>query len=134
MRYLIPCPGCARHVFSDAPRCPFCSADVPTDVAAPRPLKARLGRAALFVAGAALAAACSSEAPPTNDGAPDDTAAQGTGGAATSVGTGGFQIGPLYGSPAIGSGGQGTGGAAYGAGGRGTGGAPDGTGGTTGGT
>src|SRR6185369_1611091 len=116
--------------FSDAPRCPFCSADVPTDVAAPRPLKARLGRAALFVAGAAFAAACSSEGTPTSDGG-SDAVAQGTGGS----GAGGFQIGPLYGAPVIGTGGQGTGGSAYGAGGRaGTGGEPDGTGGTPDGT
>jgi hypothetical protein len=58
MAALIPCAGCARHVRSDESECPFCAR--PLDAAceeaeAPRPAR-RLGRAATFAFGAALAA------------------------------------------------------------------------------
>lgn len=36
MHRLVPCPSCARHVFSDAPSCPFCGDEVPKDLP-PRP-------------------------------------------------------------------------------------------------
>ena len=66
MSSLVPCPGCNRHVRSDETSCPFCQAAL-----APRqpcvggcsgPTAARLGRAALVAAGAALlGAACQTQ-------------------------------------------------------------------------
>jgi hypothetical protein len=51
---LVPCHACARHLFADASRCPFC--DVPREpqalAYAPVP---RMSRAALAALGAALA-------------------------------------------------------------------------------
>jgi hypothetical protein len=66
MSQLVPCPGCDRHVRSDETTCPFCQAALaPTrpcvgGCSAPPP--ARLARAALVAAGAALlGAACQSQ-------------------------------------------------------------------------
>jgi hypothetical protein len=66
MSSLVPCPGCDRHVESGETTCPFCQAAL-----APRqpcvggcsgPPAARLARAALVAAGAALlGAACQSQ-------------------------------------------------------------------------
>lgn len=60
MNVLAPCPGCSRHVSAAEPRCPFCGAPPPL---APRPRlpTGRLGRAATFAFGAALAASACSE-------------------------------------------------------------------------
>lgn len=56
---LRPCPTCARHVRATECACPFCAAELP-----PAPTSStttssgvRLGRAAMFVAGTAVAAA-----------------------------------------------------------------------------
>jgi hypothetical protein len=66
MSDLIPCPGCQRHVQSQETSCPFCQ----VALSPPRscaggcsgPLPARLARAALVAAGAALlGAACQSQ-------------------------------------------------------------------------
>jgi hypothetical protein len=65
MSDLIPCPGCQRHVQSQETSCPFCQ--VALSPARPctgcsGPLPARLARAALVAAGAALlGAACQSQ-------------------------------------------------------------------------
>jgi hypothetical protein len=59
---LSPCPHCARHVRVSAARCPFCGLEVSL-TARPRLLLPRVGRAALFAAGATLAA-CGSSSPP----------------------------------------------------------------------
>lgn len=64
MRHLVPCPGCDRHVHEGQSECPFCGADARASVrGAVRPLSRReLTRAAIFFAGAALAAsACSND-------------------------------------------------------------------------
>jgi hypothetical protein len=116
MAQLVPCPGCGRHVFSEEPRCPFCRGEVPRTAARSRTLTARLGRAALFVAGATLmGVACEGGSSPPADGASPDGAGLTDGG-----GTGGGGGG----SGGSGSGGRGTGGAVYGtAGFPGTGGA-----------
>jgi hypothetical protein len=55
---LAPCPGCHRHVRLDERACPFCGAALAT--AAPPPERTavptqRLGRAALFAFGSAIA-------------------------------------------------------------------------------
>ena len=56
MSTLTPCPSCNRHVRVSDATCPFCGSAVivaPAAVSAPV-LRGRLGRAALFAAGAAL--------------------------------------------------------------------------------
>ncbi|MEO8875487.1 MAG: hypothetical protein ABI461_07870 [Polyangiaceae bacterium] len=84
MSVLVPCPGCARHVRASESACPFCSAELPTDLAS-RAVPAagrRLSRAAAFtfattlaVAGAAGTEACTSctlyGAPPIDIGTED---------------------------------------------------------------
>ena len=69
MSELIPCPGCQRHVQSDEAVCPFCGATVsagaPCNGRCSGPTAARVAKAALVAAGAAvLGAACWSVAPP----------------------------------------------------------------------
>lgn len=68
---LIPCAGCQRHVRANEEACPFCGAAVAT-VPAHRLPSTRLGRAATFAFGAALAAAtstgCTESHEPVNDG------------------------------------------------------------------
>jgi hypothetical protein len=56
MNNLVPCPACSRHVRSAEVVCPFCSADLPKAVRPAGSLRppARLGRLALFTAGATL--------------------------------------------------------------------------------
>jgi len=66
MSSLIPCPGCDRHVKSDETTCPFCQAALastrPCVGGCSGPPPARLARAALVAAGAALlGAACQSQ-------------------------------------------------------------------------
>ncbi len=61
---LVPCPDCQRHVRVTESACPFCGAELPSDlhnkVVPPAPR--RLSRGAAFVFGAALAVtACGSE-------------------------------------------------------------------------
>jgi hypothetical protein len=53
---LRPCPACERHVRSSEPHCPFCEAELPSAVVWLSASNQRLGRAAAFVAGAALVA------------------------------------------------------------------------------
>lgn len=55
---LIPCPGCSRHVRAGELECPFCTSalgDAHRVAARPRLPAARLGRAATFAFGAAVA-------------------------------------------------------------------------------
>ena len=53
---LTPCPACSRHVRVDADACPFCGNAVAAST--PRAIpRGRLTRAAVFVAGTALAGA-----------------------------------------------------------------------------
>lgn len=87
MSQLLPCPSCARHVRQTESGCPFCGTSLDLASIAPRGLPAqRLGRAATFAFGAAMAtsvAACGGgPGPGTNDsgvaplyGAPSDMGA-----------------------------------------------------------
>ncbi len=99
---LAPCPSCARHVRRTEAVCPFCGASVSLDappVAARSPVE-RLGRAALFTFGAALATtACGGGPSAAYGGPPIDAAVSDSGAADTGVDTGG--PGPLYGGPAL---------------------------------
>jgi hypothetical protein len=74
---LEPCPSCARHVRAIDRVCPFCAASIDTAASRAAPSE-RLGRAALFVFGAAMAtnaAACSATTTQQLDsGVPDDAA------------------------------------------------------------
>jgi hypothetical protein len=68
MSELIPCPACHRHVKSDEPACPFCQTALSPGRACAGgcsgPTAARLAKAALVAAGAALlGAACQSHSP-----------------------------------------------------------------------
>src|SRR3954467_8631752 len=57
MSTLTPCPSCNRHVRVGDVACPFCGAAVavaPSPAASGPGLRGRLGRAALFAAGATL--------------------------------------------------------------------------------
>jgi hypothetical protein len=57
MSTLTPCPSCSRHVRVSDAACPFCGATVTVAPPGPAPapgLRGRLGRAALFAAGATL--------------------------------------------------------------------------------
>jgi hypothetical protein len=54
--HLLPCPGCTRHVRASETECPFCLTALEFgDTAAPRAPATRLGRAATFAFGAAVA-------------------------------------------------------------------------------
>lgn len=53
---LRPCTECLRHVCASETRCPFCDAELPASSVSLASSSARLGRAAAFVAGAALVA------------------------------------------------------------------------------
>jgi hypothetical protein len=65
MMELRPCPACHRHVRLDEVACPFCAAGLPA--ASPPVLpRRRLTRAAIFVAGAALAGCGGKGKPDTN--------------------------------------------------------------------
>ncbi len=74
MAFLLPCPSCARHVRRTESACPFChGALFFADAPLPRLPEVRLGRAATFAFGAAVAtsvAACSGGAPVPLYGAP----------------------------------------------------------------
>lgn len=56
---LRPCPTCARHVRASESACPFCAAELGDErpSASVTASGVRLGRAAMFVAGTAVAAA-----------------------------------------------------------------------------
>ncbi|MEZ4338787.1 MAG: hypothetical protein R3B82_19390 [Sandaracinaceae bacterium] len=100
---LTPCAGCRRHVSTDAPTCPFCGAAV-TAGPVPGSPAGRLGRAAFFAFGAAVASAnlagCSETHGPTDDAGTSSDA----GGGATDAGVdaghdAGGGIVPPYGAP-----------------------------------
>ena len=68
MSQLVPCPACVRHIRATDSACPFCGVQVDLSPAGPTMGSGpRLGRAATFAFGAALAAAgaigCESEEP-----------------------------------------------------------------------
>jgi hypothetical protein len=115
MSQLHPCPACARHVKRSETSCPFCSASIALEgvAARARPTQ-RMGRAATFAFGAAVAtslAACSGATTPTGTdantsidsgvsplyGGPPDADA-------TDAGTDTGGPGPMYGAPPIDSG------------------------------
>lgn len=56
MAHLTLCGACERHVRSDEPTCPFCEATIEASAPPVMPRR-RLGRAATFAFGAALAGA-----------------------------------------------------------------------------
>jgi hypothetical protein len=124
MEQLAACPGCSRHIRAEENVCPFCALALAASwshavVKPPLPV-ARLGRAALFAAGAALLVAvdgCDDDAS-TGDAAVDQAtmADSGSGGTTGSGGAG-------TGGAAATGGSSGTGGAAATGGGSGTGGA-----------
>lgn len=80
---MFPCPGCARHVRAAESVCPFCGDTLPLSLRQRRPVlpKRRLGRAATFAFGAALAASTAAgcgdgtdaDAGPTDSGAVSDS-------------------------------------------------------------
>ena len=73
MDHLIPCSGCARHVRAVEPTCPFCGEALPYSLRTRAPVlpATRLGRAATFAFGAAMAAStaagCGESHQPSDD-------------------------------------------------------------------
>lgn len=71
--HLLPCPGCDRHVRASDPLCPFCGEALPMSLRqgrAPALPTRRLGRAATFAFGAAVAASSAvgcGDGPTTDD-------------------------------------------------------------------
>jgi hypothetical protein len=117
---LLPCPSCARHVRRSESACPFCGNALALEPEAALSVVPRLGRAALFTFGAALAtSACTGTgapvplygAPSIDSGAADAAPPIDAGNDATVLAMyGGPPIdagspGPLYGAPALDSGG-----------------------------
>lgn len=87
---LQPCPSCARHVRSTESICPFCAAAITMAPAAAPVIGERLGRAALFAFGAAMAtnvAACGMAATPGDDAAVGNDASHAAVDAGTDAGT-----------------------------------------------
>lgn len=103
MSQLHPCPSCARHVKKAEAVCPFCGTSISLSGVAPRTRPTqRMGRAATFAFGAAVAtslAACGGGTTPTGTDAN------------TSIDSG---VSPLYGGPPDADGTDGGGGAMYG--------------------
>jgi hypothetical protein len=86
---LVPCPSCSRHVRATESTCPFCATSLAIDPPAPAVIGERLGRAALFAFGAALAtnaAACGTATVPPGD----DAAVHGDAGPPADAGTDAF--------------------------------------------
>jgi hypothetical protein len=105
MATLEPCPGCQRHVKTDASSCPFCAADLSVAFAnlpARAVPRTRLGRAALFAFGVSAAAtplinSCSSSHnDDDNDGKQHGDAGKTDGGKSPDK-DGGGGVAPLYG-------------------------------------
>jgi hypothetical protein len=96
---LEPCPSCARHVRAIERACPFCGAS--TEVALSRATPSeRLGRAALFVFGTAMATSAGCSATTTqqlDSGVPDDSNVADAGAADGGQQDSGFF--PPYGTP-----------------------------------
>jgi len=68
---LTPCPSCSRHVRVAETVCPFCKTTIDASESTPRAMPTqRLGRAATFAFGAAIAVAapgCATSTTPQND-------------------------------------------------------------------
>ncbi|MEC7524992.1 MAG: hypothetical protein VYE22_34240 [Myxococcota bacterium] len=100
MSHLLPCDGCDRHVRADEPTCPFCG-DSLRHRGAPQLPGARLGRAATFAFGAALAAAtasgCGESHDRTDGGEPPADAAEPPADAGIERDSG--TVAPPYGTP-----------------------------------
>jgi hypothetical protein len=134
MSHLVPCPACSRHVLAAERGCPFCGVELPAHLSPPPALpRARLGRAAMFAAGATLVgvAACKNGTSSKDAGVDQNVISDASGMGGNDMGPHGGNSGvggTAGGGGAIGSGGgagRGTAGAAGGtAGGGGTAGAP----------
>lgn len=102
MSALAPCPSCARHVRRGERACPFCASSLASASSpATRSPTERLGRAALFTFGAALAttaSACAGNPVPLYGAPPHDAALQNDAASADDAGTDGGG-GTLYGGP-----------------------------------
>jgi hypothetical protein len=132
MTQLLPCPSCARHVRQTEQGCPFCGTAIDLSAIAPRAQPTqRLGRAATFAFGAAMAtsvAACGGGSGGNDGGvvalygAPSDTGAQidqgvmALYGGAPDAGSDGGGPAPAYGTPTDAGSHDGSPAALYGAG------------------
>lgn len=100
---LAPCSGCRRHVSAEADSCPFCGAAITSSPVAGSP-SARLGRAAIFAFGAAVASAGLAGCSETHGPSDDAGTARDAGAGATDAGVdAGYDAGggvvPPYGAP-----------------------------------
>lgn len=105
MSHLVACAGCERHVRTSETLCPFCGDVLPlslrTSAAPPVPTR-RLGRAAIFAFGTALAAATGCGESHTGDDAGPEDAGPEDAGLADAGSDAGFDAGeifPPYGAP-----------------------------------
>jgi hypothetical protein len=75
-RTLVPCASCHRHAWSTEPACPFCGGALGAAVMPVAPPGARLGRAALLLAGGLAvsgAGGCSPAKPKVENTPPPDS-------------------------------------------------------------
>lgn len=100
---LQPCPSCSRHVRATEVVCPFCAASIALQPLSSPVVSERLGRAALFAFGAAMAtnvAACSmSSTPAVDSGAPVDANATPVDSGRDAAGNPDAGVSPPYGAP-----------------------------------
>jgi hypothetical protein len=119
MTQLLPCPSCARHVRRNEQACPFCSASVSFPEPGVASVMPRLGRAALFTFGTALATSgcvgnavplygapapdtgLAADAAPASDAGTDAAVLAMYGGPPQDAGSDAGSPGPLYGAPAF---------------------------------
>ncbi|MFK7989794.1 MAG: hypothetical protein AB8I08_27495 [Sandaracinaceae bacterium] len=88
---MVPCPGCTRHVRSADTHCPFCGDALPLALRQQRRAVApRMGRAAMFAFGAAMAVS-------TASGCDDTSTPEVDSGSEVDAGGG---VAPAYGAPA----------------------------------
>lgn len=98
MGHLVPCNGCGRHVRASERDCPFCGDAVDATQPVPGRPTVRLGRAATFAFGAALAAASASGCGESHQRGEDASAEEGED-AGAEEGEDAGAIAPPYGAP-----------------------------------
>ena len=97
MSHLVPCPECDRHVLASDASCPFCGDAIDASVSVPGRPRRRLGRAATFAFGAAVAAATATTGCGESHSPDDDAGTAQDAGVDAGIDSGG--VAPPYGIP-----------------------------------
>ena len=115
------CPSCTRHIRASESACPFCDTVLDAPLRIPPDTNRRLGRAAAFVFGAAIAVSACGDDVTINDDGSGGSADGGNGQGGDAEGGGGQSaqggmapggsgqggmLQTLYGAPAVGGGGN----------------------------